>query len=284
MILTRDQVQGYTDQGFLFLPGCFSDGEVDTVRAELPVVYEEDSPRRVLEKNGKAVRSVYGSHSTNHIMNLLACHPWLVEPARQILGSDVYIHQFKINAKAAFGGDVWQWHQDYIFWLKEDGMPTNRVVNAMVFLDDVNEFNGPLLIIPGSHTYGVVDVSARASADAASGNGPAWISNLTADLKYSLERETIAELVDQHGIVAPKGRRGSVLFFNGNVVHGSAPNMSPFDRTILIVTYNSIENTLLPVEKPRPDFLANRDYRPVITVSDQALLLQNEVGAHVHAF
>jgi ectoine hydroxylase-related dioxygenase (phytanoyl-CoA dioxygenase family) len=284
MLLTAEQVQGYTDQGFLFLPERFTTQEIDIIRAELPTVFAEDSARRVLEKNSKLVRSVYGSHSTNQIMDILSRHPGLVEPARQVLGSDVYIHQFKINAKAAFEGDVWQWHQDYIFWLKEDGMPSNRVVNAMVFLDDVNEFNGPLLIIPSSHTHGVIDVSARRTAGASYNDSPSWISNLTADLKYSLDRDTLVDLVNRNGIVAPKGRRGSVLFFNGNVVHGSAPNMSPFDRTILIVTYNSIENTLLPVENPRPEFLANRDYRPISTVLPDSLLLQNEVGAYDRTF
>ncbi|MEI9803134.1 MAG: phytanoyl-CoA dioxygenase family protein [Pseudolabrys sp.] len=43
----------------------------------------------------------------------MARHPRLVEPLRQLFGENVYVHQFKLNAKAAFEGDVWQWHQDY---------------------------------------------------------------------------------------------------------------------------------------------------------------------------
>ncbi len=37
-----------------------------------------------------------------------------------------YIHQFKINGKAAFDGDVWQWHQDYGTWKADDDMPEAR--------------------------------------------------------------------------------------------------------------------------------------------------------------
>jgi len=33
------------------------------------------------------------------------------------------MHQFKINAKAPFDGELWQWHQDYGVWAREDGMP-----------------------------------------------------------------------------------------------------------------------------------------------------------------
>ena len=67
------------------------------------------------------------------------------------------MHQFKINGKMAFDGDVWQWHQDYGTWLNDDLMPTERAMNVAIFLDDVNEFNGPLMFIPGSHKQGVVD-------------------------------------------------------------------------------------------------------------------------------
>ena len=57
------------------------------------------------------------------MFGLLARHPRLVEPLRQLFGEDVYVHQFKLNAKAAFEGDVWQWHQDYGTWARDDGMP-----------------------------------------------------------------------------------------------------------------------------------------------------------------
>ena len=84
-------------------------------------------------------------------------HPRLVEPLKQYFGEDVYVHQFKLNAKAAFEGDVWQWHQDYGTWARDDGMPQARAMNIAVFLDEVMPINGPLLLIPGSHKQGVFD-------------------------------------------------------------------------------------------------------------------------------
>ena len=85
----------------------------------------------------------------------------MVEPVQQLLGEPLYMHQFKINGKMAFEGDVWQWHQDYGTWLNDDLMPTERAMNVAIFLDDVNEFNGPLMFIPGSHKKGVIDAQAR---------------------------------------------------------------------------------------------------------------------------
>jgi ectoine hydroxylase len=268
MQLTSDQMNAYEEHGFLLLAECFLPSEVARMKAELPVVFGEDSERRVLERDGRIVRSVYGAHLSNEIFKRLSLHPRLVEPARQILGGDVYIYQFKINAKVGFGGDIWEWHQDYIFWRNEDGMPAPRAVNATVFRDEVHEFNGPMQVIPGSHTEGVIELRGREGVPSEYSDSPEWISNLTADLKYSIDRSNVARLVRQHGIVAPKGQAGSVTFFHPNLVHGSASNTSPFDRAIAIVTYNSVENVATRVENRRPEFLVNWDPTPISPLSD----------------
>ena len=83
----------------------------------------------------------------------------------QIFGDALYMHQFKINGKMAFDGDVWQWHQDYGTWKNDDLMPEPRAMNVAIFLDEVNEFNGPLMFIPGSHKLGVHRRAARHSHD-----------------------------------------------------------------------------------------------------------------------
>jgi len=174
MLMTQDQLQQYEDNGFVLIQDYLSPREVAILRSGLSSVFSEDSPRRVVEKGGEVVRSVYGSHQTNEVYSRLTRHPRLLEPAKQILGSDVYVYQFKINAKAAFGGDLWDWHQDYIFWNKEDGMPSSRVVSLSIFLDEVNEFNGPLLVIPKSHREGMVELpGARGAREETYKNSPA---------------------------------------------------------------------------------------------------------------
>src|SRR4029453_5528755 len=124
-------------------------------------VFGQDTPARVRETHSATVRSVYGSHRTHEGFRRVSEDARLVEPAMQIVASDVYIYQFKINAKAAFAGDVWEWHQDYIFWRDEDGMPQPRVVNVTLFLDHVNEFNGPIFFMPGSQREGTIEMLPR---------------------------------------------------------------------------------------------------------------------------
>ena len=73
-------------------------------------------------------------------------HPSIVEPTKQLRGGEAYLHQFSINPKAVFEGELWGWHQGYPTWLEENCMPTPRVINVGLFLDDVTEFNGPLYL------------------------------------------------------------------------------------------------------------------------------------------
>lgn len=265
MRISRLQLKHYHELGFLFIEGCFSEKETEIINSQIPALFACDSPARIMENDKRTVRSVFGAHTTNEVMYKLAHHPRLVEPATQMLEGNVYIHQFKINAKAAITGGVWNWHQDFIFWLREDGMIEPQAVTAALFLDEVTEYNGPIRLIPRSHHFGTIDTPPRDTA-------PDWTASVIADLKYSLSSEDLAPLVASNGIVEPKGPQGSVLFFHCNLVHGSAPNISPSDRKIAFVTFNSTANTLGQVAAPRPDFLANRDYTPTCSVDEDALL------------
>ena len=280
MRLTQEQLAAYDQNGFLFLPDYFSRREVEILKGEAARIFAEAAPHVVREKEGRTVRSAYGSHATSEPFGRLARHPRFVEPAMQVLGSEVYVYQSKINAKAAFSGDLWEWHQDFVFWHKEDGMPAPRALSATLFLEEVSEFNGPLFLIPGSHREGMIDLPLHAELAAGAApshvayqSSPAWISNLTADLKYALRKEAVAELVGRYGITAPKGPAGSVLFFHSNLVHGSPNNISPFDRLLAIITFNSVENAPGRVPNPRPEFLVSRDATPVKPLHDSALLM-----------
>ena len=149
----------------------------------------------IREKGSNAPRSAFYVQTWNPVYEMVARHPRLVEPGTQLLGSDrLYMHQFKINAKAAFDGAVWQWHQDYATWFNDDDMPTPRAMNIALFLAEANEFNGPLMFIPRSHRLGRLE----AGHDVTTTSYPLW----------TIDNDTITRLVDEGGIVAPKGPAG----------------------------------------------------------------------------
>jgi len=273
MQVTNEQLRSYQESGFVFIPNCFSQTEINLMKNELPTLYAQDSAGRVLEKDGNIVRAIHGSYNINEVFWRLSRHPRILEPAMQFLRDQVYVYQFKINAKAAFSGDKWEWHQDFIFWLNEDGMPSPRAVNVFVFINEVNEFNAPMFFIPGSHKEGLIAVEPKKHQANDHESQASWISSFTADLKYSLDREIVSTLVARYGIVALKGPPGSVIFSHPNLVHASAANISPFDRPLAIITYNSLKNIPRSIENRRPEFLVSRDYRPLVPSSDNTLLL-----------
>lgn len=268
MRLTEKQNRFYQDNGYLFLAEVFSPREISEMQQVLPVVFAKDDPARVLEKDGHTVRSVYGCHTTTEVFSRVVRDSRLLEPAEDLIGSQLYVYQFKLNVKAAFSGDVWQWHQDYIFWREGDGMAKPNALTVVIFLDDVTELNGPVFLVPGSHREGVIEPFAQDPNDNALmldaySNSPAWISNLTATLKYTIDQQVLAELISRYGTVAPKGPAGSVLFFHSNLVHGSGTNISPRNRVLSLITYNSVKNVPRFPENRRPEFLASSDARPL---------------------
>ncbi len=263
MILNEEQIQSYNEKGFLLVPEAFAWGEVEVLRQTLSRLFEKDAPARVLEKDGSAVRAVHGCHLENEVCARLVRHPSFSEPARLLLGGDVYVYQFKANAKAALVGDMWEWHQDYIFWRLEDGLPRPALTNAVVFIDDVTEINGPMSFLAGSKREGMIEIRGTEGMPDGYEERPEWISNLTADLKYSLGREKLTELMERYPAVVPKGPAGSSLFFHPNVVHGSAQNMSALDRRLVLVSYSHVENIPRTTGERRPEFLVSRDFSPI---------------------
>src|SRR5207247_1616599 len=94
------------------------------------------------------------------------------------------------NAKAAFEGEVWQWHQDYGTWARDDGMPQPRAMNIAVFLDEVMPINGPLMFIPRSHKHGTL----QAGHDKQTTSYPLWTLDKEAGTRRSEARsETLSQ-------------------------------------------------------------------------------------------
>jgi ectoine hydroxylase len=154
MRLTAAQLEQLDRDGYLFFPGQFSTEEIKVLTDEVPNLYAQRRPENVRERGSDAVRTNFAAHMYSAPFARLARHPRMVEPVVQVFGEPVYMHQFKINAKAAFTGDVWQWHQDYGTWLRDDGMPEPRAMNIAVFLDEVMPINGPLMLVPQSQNAG----------------------------------------------------------------------------------------------------------------------------------
>ena len=266
MKLTPDQFAQFDRDGYLFFPGLFKPEEIKTLTDEVPNLYSRRDAFNVREKDSDSVRTNFAAHLYSEPFAKLARHPRMVEPVQELLGEDLYMHQFKVNGKMAFEGDVWQWHQDYGTWLNDDQMPTERAMNVAIFLDDVNPFNGPLMFIPGSHKKGVVE----AKHDLTTTSYPLW----------TVDNALIAQLVERAGgknggIVSPHGPAGSMILFHSCLLHASGSNLSPWNRVSVYLSLCAVSNHIR--RHKRPEFIAHRDFEPIACLPDDCLLRDHPV-------
>ena len=253
--LTEAQIAQFHSEGYLVLPDVFAPPEVAVLNAEASRILSTERPEVVREKDGRTARTAFAAHTYNDAFSRLGRHPRLIEPAMQLVDGPVYIHQFKINAKAAFDGDVWQWHQDYGTWARDDLMPEPRALNVALFLEPVTACNGPLMFIPRSHRQGKLE----AGHDLTTTSYPLW----------TLDHDTVARLAEEGGMVAPTGAAGTVLLFDCNLVHASPSNISPWNRTIVYVSACHVDNHIRRFQ--RPEWIAHRDFTPIDCLPDDCL-------------
>ena len=255
MPLSDEQLQSLNTQGFLVLPGLFSSAEVDALHERLPVLFADGHEGNIIERDSGKVRTSMGLHLRDERFDALVRHPRLVGPALQVRAEPLYIQQVKVNVKAAFSGEVWQWHYDFATHHEEDGVARPLALNLHVFLDDVSEFNGPLWFIPGSHNVG----AHGAHLDTATTSYPLWV----------VDEPTVKMLAEKNGMVSATGGRGTGLIFFDTLLHSSPPNMSPWDRSIFSLILNPVSNAY--TRPTRPDYKHHRDLTPVVALDDDCL-------------
>jgi ectoine hydroxylase len=264
--LSETELARYERDGFLVFNNFLDQETVKRFRDDLRAYENDDSILRsegtITEPGKQEIRSIFGIHELSDRFDRLTRDTRLLDMVHQLLGSDAYIHQSRINFKPGFHGKGFDWHSDFETWHAEDGMPRMRAVSFSIALTDNTPFNGPLMLIPGSHKTFVPCVG-RTPEDN-------YQSSLKKQELGVPNEQDLQKMADQFGIQAPTGPAGSLIIFECNTLHASNANMSPWPRSNLFFVYNSVENRLEQPfcgNKPRPDFLGNRSHtealRPV---------------------
>lgn len=254
--LSQQQLDEFEQRGFLFEPDFLDQREVEDLTGHLHELLGRDEYRgrdfSVTEPGSEEIRSLFAVHFLSERFNQLARDPRLTGRARQILGGDVYVHQSRINYKPGFHGKGFNWHSDFETWHAEDGMPSMHAVSASIVLTDNHHFNGPLMLIPGSHKVFVPCLGATPDDHH----------------KQSLKtqefgvpgNDVLQALIERGGIEAPTGKAGGLILFDCNTLHGSNANMSPDPRSNVFFVYNRRDNVCdrpYAARRRRPSFLAH---------------------------
>jgi ectoine hydroxylase-related dioxygenase (phytanoyl-CoA dioxygenase family) len=139
----------------------------------------------------------------------------LLDIAAQFVGPDIALFASHYISKPPFDGQPVLWHQDSSYWPLEP----MEVVSLWLAVDDADQENGCLRVIPGTHTMPVQPLQAKT------------------DTANVLGSQIDPSLVDESKAVDVCLKAGDVEIHHPNTIHGSNANNSPRRRAGLTIRY-----------------------------------------------
>jgi phytanoyl-CoA hydroxylase len=226
-MLSKADVEQYRKDGYVVAKSVLDKAELATLRGKLQELLEGargltgHTDVYDLEPFHKPedprVRRIKTPHKFFPLFREFAQNPKVLRILQQLLGPAVRLHGSKINIKAPQGGAAVEWHQDWAFYPH-----TNDDVLAVgVMLDDCMMENGPLMILPGTHTGPVYDH-----------HFDGYFAGATDPTRYGL---------DPSKAVALTAPAGSMSFHHARVLHASAQNTSTRSRWLLLYEFTAAD-------------------------------------------
>jgi phytanoyl-CoA hydroxylase len=218
--LSAGDLAQFDEQGYVLVAGALSAEKLSVLRTETEAVVAaaagvgEHDEIYDLEDSHRAgvlrVRRIKAPYLHFDYFAQLARDPDILDPLVPILGKNIRLYGSKINMKSAGFGAPVEWHQDWAFYPHSN----NDVLTACLLLDDMDEDNGALRVVPGSH------------------KGPIYDHHH--DGLFCGALDAAAEELDTDSAVSCCGAAGDMLVFHARCIHGSAVNRSNRQRRLLI--------------------------------------------------
>jgi len=236
--LTDEQVAFYHDNGYLVVEGALSKDKLDAIRQETDAIIQaaagvsasndlydlEDSHR----PDNPRVRRIKEPFRKNQVFLDNVRDSDITDIVAQLIGPDVRVYGGKMNIKAAGYGAPVEWHQDWAFYPHTN----DDVLATGLLLDDCDEENGPLMIVPGSH------------------KGPVYDHHADGAFCGAFDPKDVGlDVLDAAKLMGPAG---SITIHHVRAVHGSALNTSNRQRRLLLTEYAAAD--AWPLAKMKGDF------------------------------
>lgn len=265
MVLTNSQIEFYHREGYLIIENLLQEEDIALLRRHIDHFAEYTHLPSVICDDNNEIRSIFAPHQVDSVFSDFYQWARFVVPSQQLIDDQVYLYQYKLNLKKAFAGISWEWHQDFAYWQLDDGVERPDMTSLMIYLNDTRAYQGPLLIIPRSHLFDVVEFKKKKLLQInPAGRKVDLIHSIGSDLKYTVNEQVLKSLADQNGIKVLEYKAGTGIFFHPNLFHASNGNISPYNRDTAILTYNSIHN--LPKNTERPPYIVNQDYQAIAPI------------------
>jgi non-haem Fe2+, alpha-ketoglutarate-dependent halogenase len=216
--LTASQQEFYRDQGYLLgLPSIYSAAEMVDHNKSLAELM-------ALLRPGEPAQHMWKWHESSRWLYDICMNSKILDRVEGIIGPDFYLWASNFFIKEPHTVQRVGWHQDAYFWPM---VPHNSVTVWLAFTD-VDEENGAMMLVPGSHAAGVIRHEGPADTD----------SMLTLELESGSFRKDTA--------VSLRMRAGEVSLHDDRAVHGSASNPSDRRRVGLAIRYSgtNVKNDL----------------------------------------
>lgn len=237
-MLTSEQIEQYRRDGFVLGSRVLDEPQLETLRAELQrVIDEKDAPggdKPVLLRNLSGdtetpVWQIVDIWMASEPFRELLFNPVLVEEAAQLTGArQLRVWHDQIQYKPEATGGVNMWHQDSPAW--PPLTPKDEQVTVWVALDDVDEDNGCMSMVPGSHEWGVKPEALRGIEDFEA-------------LPASCEGRPVER------VLRPV-KAGCVHYHHPLTWHGSHANHSGRPRRAIALHYMTDRTVLADAERP----------------------------------
>ena len=246
-MLSTEQVEQFQRDGFVKGERVLSDSEVEALQCEtLRVIEERDKPGQpqpvLCHLMGGSIWQIVNIWEASPAFRELVTHPTIVGEIGQLVGDRaVRLWHDQIQYKPATVGGANHWHQDGPYWpiLKPKSQLT-----AWVALDDADEDNGCMRMVPGSHLWGdhVKYLESLPNFDA---------------MPDSFEGHEV-------DVVSCPVKKGGVHFHHSLTWHGSGPNHSGRPRRAIALHYMTDET--------RYDASGDHVMKQFVTVADGEVL------------
>ena len=156
-MLTNSQIDSYHHNGYISVEDVLSGDDLSELRSVTDSFLEQS--RSVSENN--EVFDLESNHSPeqpqlrrlkdpinqHEIFKRIMRYEKILSIVSQLIGEAIRCNGSKLNFKLPGFGSAVEWHQDWAFYPH-----TNDDLLAVgVALDEMNDENGPLLVVPGSH-------------------------------------------------------------------------------------------------------------------------------------
>jgi phytanoyl-CoA hydroxylase len=223
-MLTREQVEQFNRDGYAVHPDFLSPDEVDVFLKGIEAVSrgntlaKHDKTRLEMEPKqlpeGTRVRRIYDPCTYYPSFRALSESEKLLDSVQQLLGPDLTFHYSKINMKPPEIGSIVEWHQDLSYY----PLTNSDSLAVLFYLDDADESNGCLTVIPGQHR-----------------------GRLMNHMRDGLFQGKITGPVDTSLGVPVEGKAGTAIFMHAMTPHASTTNTSNRWRRTLILSYRAAD-------------------------------------------